>query len=778
LRSDLVLFFFDSQRRIARTSRAAMDSDSPNLDEFPYGAVALPAADRNGCAVVVVTQPGVATRRDVLILEVPARLAATVIGNVHRSSHEAIQGTARFRVEMNRRHGATPELTTSCAVIRFAMGMTAGQELDGQVRKLLASVCYSIRADDRPGWFEYGSDAFADAEFRHGFPDIATREQGRRGIRGPSILAMGLQPPIDPRLSRPVRTSVLVSGERVIYELHVGTFTHAGTFEAAAEKLEYLRDLGISTVQLMPIDIGTGQPGWTYDQTRTGAVDSECYGGAAGLIRFVERAHALGLEVIVDKQYNHRGPEQDSRAEIIPGMFDRATIWGAGTSGPEAPRYVQIEKVIGEEIAYWVSQFGIDGLRLDATNRLPWELHQAIADFGDQIGEATGKQLYFVSEYAECESPKGRRTPTGHQYTDQVGRYLMKLLKLSRARHVVELHADQGSLMRPMLKAARRGWWYPDVPEVDGGLSGIERVTALLWHHDWIGNRFGGERLQHLCSFDLFKTMTVWFALGQWTPLVFMGTERWVKTPWWFFTGHQDANVSNDTSAFYSLVDGVPVLSGGRFLEFAEEAREAGLEDPLAFSSDGTLAGIDWARFRNQRDRHGRLYMDHAQIGTFQESVIDWTTRDSRQEATEGLFRALFTCRTDDRIKESDPHHVQYKGWSGSEYVFALRRRNAQGEELCALFNLGRHPVTLRVISRGVEAERCGTGYIVEAREGRAEVEWTGSGMYTLWLDTNAECYGGPGHRVRHEFTVSADNSEPVVLGAETALVYSRTKSP
>ena len=183
--------------------------------------------------------------------------------------------------------------------------------------------------------------------------------------------------------------------------------------------LRTFRRLGFTTIQLMPIDVTSGAPGWSYDQTRTGAVDAEAYGGAAGLIAFVERAHALGLEVIIDKQYNHRGPEQDSRGELIEGMFTRATKWGPGLSGREAPCYSQIVKLIGEELAYWALHFGADGFRLDATNRMPWELHEDVARLGAELATETGKSLYLLSEYAESEEPVGRRVPTGRQYADQ-----------------------------------------------------------------------------------------------------------------------------------------------------------------------------------------------------------------------------------------------------------------------------------------------------------------------------------------------------------------------
>jgi hypothetical protein len=773
--SPLRLFVVNAQGRLERTPAQAMDPDGPDVTRFPYGAVVLPTADCHGNAVVVVTHPGCEGRTDVLLIETLPHLSVNCAASEQVADPRARhQGKTRVRVALQPAPGIVPELPTNCAVVRFAAGLNGGERLGANIRSALATVGYTIRVDDRTGWFEYGEEAFPDPAFQHGFPDIASREQGAAGIRGPSILAAGLQAAIAPAAFAPMRARLLDPGERVIYELHVGTFTREGTFAAAIDRLAYLRDKGFTTLLLMPVDISSGPPGWTYDQTRTSAVDNQSYGGASGLIQFVEQAHRHGLEVIVDKQYNHRGPEQDSRSEIIPGMFARDTIWGPGMSGREASHYSQIVKLIGEEIVYWVSQFGLDGFRLDATNRLPWELHGMIAGFARQSADVLGKPIYVISEYAECDEPRGERVPTGHQYTDQAGRYVMKMMGLSQARHVTTLPAENGSLLRPLLKAAKRGWWYPDVPQARGGLRGSERITTLLWHHDWIGNRFGGERIHHLIPFELFKALAVWQALGQWTPLVFMGTERYADTPWFYFSGHRDRETRNGVSAHYSPEDTQPVLCGGRFHEFAPEAREAGLREALAFSADGTIDNIDWQAFREQLDRRGRPYMDHALLQTFYACKIDWEARNARQHATERLFERLLNARSDDRLKEDDPRHTQYKAWAENEQAFVLRRRAPDGRELAAFFNLGQQPVSFRVATY-IQDHMCGHGYIVGSSDSDYEHEWPCAGAYSLWLDTNAPEFGGEGSLSDLHFDASDRAPHTLVISGATAVVYSRS---
>jgi 1,4-alpha-glucan branching enzyme len=302
------------------------------------------------------------------------------------------------------------------------------------------------------------------------------------------------------------------------------------------------------------------------------------------------------------------------------------------------------------------SHFGVDGFRLDATNRMPWEMHEQIATFGQELARTVGKPLYLLSEYAESEDPKGRRAPTGHQYADQTGRFLMKLLELTTAAHVTGLPDEAGSVLRPMLKAARRGWWYPDVPPRKGALRGGERSTTLLWNHDWIGNRFGGERLNHLVAFPVFKTILVWQFLGQWTPFLFMGTERSAETPWFFFTGHKDTTTNNNVSAYYGGQGGKLVLKGGRFHELQAEVRAAGLKEAIAFSADGTLEGVDWA-FRNE-GLTGRPHMTRQQGTAEAKSSIRSPERKSG--GTRRLFRAHKGARAA-AVKNEDPRDTGTK---------------------------------------------------------------------------------------------------------------------
>jgi alpha amylase-like protein len=757
------IYAVNNARRLRPWSVVPQAGDVADIAGAPYGAVVLPHYGPSGSVTVVFKQPGVSGRPDILVLERPANLQIInpVLGDMTDPNRPNV---ARARIAMARaRFAGSGDPTDSYTVVQFATSQPHS----------LRAVRYTIRPGDEPGWFEFGESAFPDARYVHGFPDIASRCQTEAGIRGPSCLFAGLHNGVRPSRFCPLRPRAVDTFERIIYELHIGTFTAEGTFDAAASRLPDLAAIGITTIQLMPVDISSGAPGWTYDQTRTGAVQSETYGGPSGLIRFVECAHELGLEVIIDKQYNHAGPEQDSRAKFIDRMFNRTTLWGAGVSGSEVPHYGQIVKLIGEEIAFWVAHYGIDGIRLDATNRMPWELHTAIASFFRNMENLVAKPLYVVSEYAECEEPVGRRTPTGHQYADQPGRFLMKLLGLSQAPHVVDLPADNGSLLRAMLKAAKRGWWYPDVPPPVPPLRGGERVTTLVWHHDWIGNRFGGERLNHLVPFPLFKAILAWQFLGQWTPFVFMGTERCAETPWFYFTGHRDTDTRNNTSAYYEKVDGEYVLTGGRFHEFAREAKALGLTEPLAFGTDGTLTGIDWNAFRTQRDCIGRFYMDPSNVETFEASKLNWRTSE-RQEAAERLFAKLASLRTMSAAQDDDPVNVQYKAWGSHERLFMLRRREPGATELVGFFNFSDDTVDIALCDDEIQAVQCGAPYVISLQDGQDENDWPVNGRYKLWLDTNAEAFGGTGGLEHSFFVVVEGRNERFTLKENTALIFAR----
>jgi integrase-like protein len=208
--SNLELMRVDVAGQLVDVLPEALMPDNPDVREFPYGCVVLPVTDREGHAVVVVNQPGVAGRQDVLIIEQANQLAVQSRATEHyvdrRPGHD---NRERLRVVMEPLKGDAGDCPASVAVLRFATGLGPGQRLDAPTRRRLAGIRYSIRPGDAAGWFEHGDDAFPEPAFRHGHPDIATRNQGDLGIRGPSRPAMGLRAPVDPALFAPHRLQPL-----------------------------------------------------------------------------------------------------------------------------------------------------------------------------------------------------------------------------------------------------------------------------------------------------------------------------------------------------------------------------------------------------------------------------------------------------------------------------------------------------------------------------------------------------------------------------------------
>jgi maltooligosyltrehalose trehalohydrolase len=220
------------------------------------------------------------------------------------------------------------------------------------------------------------------------FPDPASRWQPE-GVHGPSAIddpsAFGWQAaPVDIRRD-----------DLVIYELHIGTFTPEGTFDAAMSHLPYLRDLGITAIELMPVAEFAGSRNWGYDGAALFA-PSSVYGGPAGLRRLVDAAHQHHLSVILDVVYNHVGPDGAYLREVSPEFFaeHHASPWGDAVNLPEpAVREWLIANAI-----HWAVQYRIDGFRLDATHALPHaETPGFLRDLITEVRAASGRDLVFIA---------------------------------------------------------------------------------------------------------------------------------------------------------------------------------------------------------------------------------------------------------------------------------------------------------------------------------------------------------------------------------------------
>ena len=302
----------------------------------------------------------------------------------------------------------------------------------------------------------------------------------------------------------------------MLYELHVGTFTEEGTFDAAIPQLDRLRELGVTAVELMPVATFPGERGWGYDGVYLYA-PHHAYGGPEGLARFVDAAHRAGLGVLLDVVYNHIGPGSEAIGAFGPYFTDaHHTFWGSAIDYSQ--RGVR-EWAIGNAIM-WTREFGIDGLRLDAVHSIydddsPVHVLRELRDRVD--GLVTSEMGY--DDFRPL-------TEWGHD-----------AMWLDNLHH--ELHV--------LLTGEREGYY-----ERFGSLDGVvreltrpepERLIVAAQNHDQVGNRALGDRLPP--DAHRVALAVVLFSLN--TPLLFMGEEHDERAPFQFFSDHIDPAIADAT---------------------------------------------------------------------------------------------------------------------------------------------------------------------------------------------------------------------------------------
>ncbi|RTL62211.1 MAG: malto-oligosyltrehalose trehalohydrolase [Hyphomicrobiales bacterium] len=448
------------------------------------------------------------------------------------------------------------------------------------------------------GWFEIDTDAVKPGEryrFRLGdgtcVPDPASRGQSD-DVHGPSLL-------LDPSAHtwRASGWKGRAWEETIVYELHVGTFTPEGTFDGAISKLDHLRDLGITAIEIMPVAQFAGNRGWGYDGVLL-YCPHRAYGGGEGLKRLVDAAHQRGLMVILDVVYNHFGPDGNYLHLYAPEFFhpERKTPWGAAIAYEKRP----VRDFFVENALYWLGEFHLDGLRLDAINQIE---DQAEVPLLEELAQRVRKSFPDCSIHLMTEDDRNivrlhERDAKGHvplytaEWNDDV----------HHAAHVIATGETEGyyeDYKDPVPKLARalaEGFVYQGEasPFWDGGRRGessIEQPPAafvdFLQNHDQIGNRAFGERLSVLAPQDLVRALTAVLLLSPHIPLLFMGEEWDERRPFCFFTDFHG-----------ELAEAVREGRRSEFKKwpaFADPARRAQIPDPNAPETFQACV-LDWAK--------------------------------------------------------------------------------------------------------------------------------------------------------------------------------------
>lgn len=376
------------------------------------------------------------------------------------------------------------------------------------------------------------------------FPDPLSRSQPL-GVHGPSEV-------IDHRFAWSDDNHRGLSLEDLIlYEIHVGTATEEGTFEALIEKLSYFRSLGVTALELMPVASFPGRRNWGYDGVGLYA-PAAVYGGPDGLKKLINAAHAEGLAVILDVVYNHLGPDGNYFPAVSRHYFtDRVhTPWGAAWD-LDGERSAPVREVMLANAEMWVRDYHADGLRLDATHAIydssdPHILRE-IAERARAAGG--GRKVLVMAEDDRNEirlltPPNERGTGLDAVWADDFHHQLRRAFAGDKDGY----YSDYKGTAEHIAETLRGGWFYRGQ---ESAFHKKPRGTApeaasppqfihCIQNHDQIGNRAFGDRLGASVSPEAYRAMTALLLLSPYTPLLFMGQEWNASSPFLYFTDHAD----------------------------------------------------------------------------------------------------------------------------------------------------------------------------------------------------------------------------------------------
>ncbi|MHA6247762.1 malto-oligosyltrehalose trehalohydrolase [Pontibacter sp. CAU 1760] len=397
--------------------------------------------------------------------------------------------------------------------------------------------------------------------------------------------------------------------ELVLYELHVGTFTPEGTFEAIIPKLADLAETGINAIELMPIAQFPGERNWGYDGVFPYAVQNT-YGGPTGLKKLVDACHAQGIAIYLDVVYNHIGPEGNYFGKFGSYFTEcYTTPWGDAINF-DGPYSDGVREYFSNNPLYWLEHFHLDGLRLDAIHTIYdnnavhfWEL---VYDKLQNATEEAGKPFHMIAE-SDLNDPKVIRNPeTGGygfqaQWLDDFHHALYVVLD----REGKKFYEDFGK-MEQLCKAYTDGFVhsgeYVKFRKKSFGRSSAHvpgfQFVNFIQNHDQVGNRVQGERLSLLINFERLKLAAASVLLAPYIPMLFMGEEYGERTPFKYFVSHSDKEL-------------IEAVQEGRKSEFADFHFEGKVPDPQA-PETFEESKLQW--HRRQEGQHKQLLEWHKEL--------------------------------------------------------------------------------------------------------------------------------------------------------------------
>ncbi len=365
----------------------------------------------------------------------------------------------------------------------------------------------------------------------------------------------------------------------IVYELHVGTFTRAGTFDAAVDALDRLAELGVSAIEIMPVAQFPGARNWGYDGVCPFAVHAD-YGGPAGLAAFVDACHARGLAVILDVVYNHLGPEGNYLGEFGPYFTDHyKTPWGPALNfdGPDSD---EVRRYFVENALMWLDAFRIDALRLDAVHAIvDASPHPFLAELVERVAELP-RRRFLIAE-SDTNDPQLVRPRSEHGigmdavWADDFHHAVHVLLTGERDGYYAD-YADRRLLPAAIEHGfAYRGQWSTHRRRSHGAPTDDVRTSTFVFcvqNHDQVGNRVDGSRISSLTTLAGERLAAGLLLTAPAIPLLFMGQEYGETRPFAYFTSHGDPDL-------------VEAVRRGRREEFASFGWQSEPPDPQAEST-------------------------------------------------------------------------------------------------------------------------------------------------------------------------------------------------
>ncbi|ALE91192.1 malto-oligosyltrehalose trehalohydrolase [Arthrobacter alpinus] len=425
----------------------------------------------------------------------------------------------------------------------------------------------------------------------------------------------------------------------VIYELHLGTFTDAGTLDAAAQKLDYLTELGIDFIEMLPVNDFNGTHNWGYDGVLWYAVH-EGYGGPAAYQRFVDAAHRAGIGVIQDVVYNHLGPSGNYLPRFGPYLKEGAgNSWGdcVNLDGPGSDT---VRSYILQNAAMWLRDFHVDGLRLDAVHALQDErarpLLEELGEMSQAISAETGRAVSMIAE-SDLNDPRllYPRSENGNGLRAQWSDDFHHAVHVNVSGETAGYYADFDSV-GALAKVLQEGFFHNGSyssfrgrhhgREIDKKVVHPSALVVCNQNHDQIGNRAAGDRLSQTLEYGQLALAAVATLASPFTPMLFMGEEFGASTPWQFFTSHPEPALAEATAK-------------GRLEEFAAMGWDPTVvpnpQDPETF----TRSKLKWSEVS-----HG----DHARLLDLYKRLI--SLRSSTPELSQPDFAAT-SVRFDEDAK-------------------------------------------------------------------------------------------------------------------------------